>query len=115
MGEGLTPIFFSADSAVSQKVFYEHIQDAFCYTKHLVFCNILSNKAVWVKVLLKFMLIRLQAKLEKKHDDRLTTYFEEFMAMCRKVCGKETEEDRRKFGDKGKNSLFRVQTEYKLN
>lgn len=61
------------------------------------------------------MLIRLQAKLEKKHDDRLTTYFEEFMAMCRKVCGKETEEDRRRFGDKGKNSLFRLQTESVLN
>ena len=80
-----------------------------------IFYNILSNKAVWVKVLLNFMLIRLQAKLEKKHDDRLTTYFEEFMAMCRKVCGKETEEDRRRFGDKGKNSLCRLQTESVLN
>ena len=33
------------------------------------------------------------ARLDKKQDDSLTAYFEAFTAMCRRVCGRSTEED----------------------
>ncbi len=37
--------------------------------------------------------LRKLAKLDKKDDDRITAYFEEFTAMCRRVTGKSTPED----------------------
>lgn len=43
------------------------------------------------------------AKLDKKQNGTLTAYYEEFMAMCRKVCGRSTEEDMLKY--KGKMTL----------
>lgn len=36
---------------------------------------------------------RRQARLDKKNDERLTAYYIDFMAMCRRVCGQATEED----------------------
>lgn len=36
------------------------------------------------------------AKLDKKYDETLTAYFDEFMAMCRKICGRATSEDLRR-------------------
>ena len=33
------------------------------------------------------------AKLDKKDDERITAYFEEFSAMCRRVCNQSTPED----------------------
>eukprot|EP00794_Sanderia_malayensis_P019257 gene19257-21185_t len=45
-----------------------------------------TNKFDWSK-------FRKLAKLEKKDDDRITAYYEEFVAMCRRVCNKSTPED----------------------
>ena len=42
--------------------------------------------------LLGYSLRRL-ARLDKKNDERLTAYYIDFMAMCRRVCGQATEED----------------------
>ena len=36
---------------------------------------------------------RRQARLDKKNDERLTAYYIDFMAMCRRVGGQATEED----------------------
>ena len=36
---------------------------------------------------------RRQARLDKKNDERLTAYYIDFMAMCRRVCGQATQED----------------------
>lgn len=33
------------------------------------------------------------ARLDKKNDDRLSAYFKEFIAMCKRVCGRATEEE----------------------
>jgi hypothetical protein len=33
------------------------------------------------------------ARLDKKNDDRLSQYFKEFLAMCKRVCGRATDED----------------------
>ena len=40
-----------------------------------------------------FLHNRRLARLDKKNDDRLTEYFKDFMAMCRRVCGRPLEED----------------------
>ena len=33
------------------------------------------------------------ARLDKKNDDRLSQYFKEFLAMCKRVCGRATDEE----------------------
>ena len=40
-----------------------------------------------------FSCFRKLAKLDKKDDERITAYFEEFSAMCRRVCNQSTPED----------------------
>ena len=37
--------------------------------------------------------LRRLARLDKKNDERLTAYYIDFMAMCRRVCGQATEDD----------------------
>ena len=37
--------------------------------------------------------LRRLARLDKKNDERLTAYYIDFMAMCRRVCGKATDDD----------------------
>ena len=39
------------------------------------------------------LIFRQLAKLDKKYDETLTSYFEDFMAMCRKVVGKKANKD----------------------
>ena len=47
------------------------------------------------------------AKLDKKDDERITAYFEEFSAMCRRVCNQSTPEDiETKRGSVSSNSRF---------
>ncbi len=33
------------------------------------------------------------ARLDKKNDGRLSQYFKEFLAMCKRVCGRATDEE----------------------
>ena len=33
------------------------------------------------------------ARLDKKSDDRLSQYFKEYIAMCKRVCGRATDEE----------------------
>ena len=33
------------------------------------------------------------ARLDKKNDNRLSSYFREFLAMCKRVCGRATDEE----------------------
>ena len=33
------------------------------------------------------------ARLDKKNDGRLSLYFKEFLAMCKRVCGRATDEE----------------------
>lgn len=43
---------------------------------------------VELRILFVVLLCRGLARLDKKNDDRLTDYYLDFMAMCRKVCGR---------------------------
>lgn len=59
---------------------------------------------------------RRQARLDKKNDERLTAYYIDFMAMCRRVCGQATEEDAGKgisveaiSEERASRSLYRIQ------
>lgn len=56
------------------------------------------------------------ARLDKKNDERLTQYYLDFMAMCRRVCGQATEEDAGKgtgveaiSEERASRSLYRIQ------
>lgn len=64
------------------------------------FYRIVSNYGVVYNRTLKkynWDKFRIMAKLDKKQNGTLTAYYEEFMAMCRKVCGRSTEEDMLKY------------------
>jgi len=45
-------------------------------------------------------LFRQLAKLDKKQDETLTHYYEEFMAMCRKITGRASSDDLRRLSGK---------------
>ena len=45
-----------------------------------------------------FPFSRRLARLDKKNDERLTAYYVDFVAMCRRVCGRLTEEDQERTG-----------------
>jgi hypothetical protein len=75
-----------------------------------------SNGSCCDSRLIVLLLNRRLARLDKKNDDRLTLYYKDFIAMCRRVCGRPLEEDK----DRGANvepiseerasrCLFRVQ------
>ena len=40
-----------------------------------------------------YFLFRQMARLDKKNDARLSSYFKEFIAMCKRVCGRATDEE----------------------
>lgn len=63
-----------------------------------------------------YLLNRRLARLDKKNDDRLTEYYKDFMAMCRRVCGRPLEEDSERgtnvesiSEERASRCLFRVQ------
>ncbi|KAL9976050.1 hypothetical protein ACROYT_G013284 [Oculina patagonica] len=56
------------------------------------------------------------ARLDKKNDERLTAYYIDFMAMCRRVCGQATEDDAGRgtsveaiSEERASRSLYRIQ------